>query len=92
MVCRLQGVLEDANVKRAGVVTDLMGVSGRAILAALVAGATDPTALTALARGKLRRKQAALAEALAGGVQAHHRQLRQRARSEAAPCSRPRRS
>jgi transposase len=75
VVCRIHGVLEDANVKLAGVATDLMGVSGRAILAALVAGETDPTVLAALARGKLRRKQAALGEALAGGVAAHQRQL-----------------
>jgi transposase len=75
VVKRLQKVLEDANLKLTGVATDIMGVSGRAILAALVDGATDPAALAELAKGKLRRKQAELERALAGRVRAHHRQL-----------------
>jgi transposase len=75
VVKRLQRVLEDANLKLTGVATDIMGVSGRAILAALVAGAADPAALAELAKGRLRRKQAELERALTGRVRAHHRRL-----------------
>jgi transposase len=75
VVQRLQAVLEDANVKLTGVATDLMGVSGRAILAALVAGTTDPAVLADLAKGKLRTKRAALEQALHGQVGDHHRLL-----------------
>src|SRR5829696_6410345 len=53
---RLQKTLEGANIKLAAVATDILGVSGREILAALVAGSTDPAALAELARGKLRAK------------------------------------
>jgi transposase len=74
-VNRLQKVLEDANIKLAGVATDIMGASGRAILAALLAGATDPATLAELAKGKLRAKRAALARALSGRVSDHHRLL-----------------
>jgi transposase len=74
-VMRLQKVLEDANVKLSGVATDVMGVSGRAILAALVDGASDPATLADLAKGKLRRKRAALERALSGRVEEHHRRL-----------------
>ena len=74
-VNRLQDVLEDANLKVAGVATDVMGVSGRAILAAILAGETDPAALADLAKGKLRKKRAALERALGGRVAAHHRLL-----------------
>jgi transposase len=75
VVKRLQRVLEDANLKLTGVATDIMGVSGRAILAALVDGADDPAALAELAKGRLRRKQAELERALTGRVRAHHRRL-----------------
>src|ERR687893_542873 len=73
VVCRLQKVLEDANLKLAGVATDILGASGRAILAALAAGADDPAALAELAKGRLRRKQAELERALTGRLRAHHR-------------------
>ncbi len=63
----MQKLLEGANVKLATVATDVLGVSGRQMLEALVAGTTDPQALAALAKGKLRRKQA-LEQALAGLV------------------------
>src|SRR5438067_6071162 len=56
IINRLQKVLEDANLKLAAVATDVMGVSARAMLAALVAGETDPTLLADLAQGKLRAK------------------------------------
>ena len=74
-VNRLQKVLEDANIKLAGVATDVMGVSGRAILAALVAGEADPTLLAELAKGRLRTKRMELARALSGRVSDHHRLL-----------------
>jgi transposase len=63
---RLQTVLEDANVKLASVVTDIRGVSARAILSALVAGETDPTILAELARGRMRAKREVLAQAVVG--------------------------
>jgi transposase len=68
VVNRVQQVLEDANLKVAGVATDIMGVSGRAILAASVAGTTDPATLADLAKGSLRRKRAQLERALSGRV------------------------
>jgi transposase len=57
------------------VATDVLGVSGRAMLAALLEGQDDPEALAELARGRLRTKLPALRQALAGRVQAHHRVL-----------------
>lgn len=72
-VNRLQKVLEDANIKLASVASDVMGVSGRAILDELVRGNTDPHTLAELAKGRLREKQALLESALSGRVQAHHR-------------------
>ena len=69
---RMQMVLEDANVKLASVVTDVRGVSARAMLEALIAGHTDPVALAELARGRLRTKRDVLARALAGRFTAHH--------------------
>ncbi len=74
-VNRIQKVLEDANIKLAAVVTDVLGVSGRLLLQALIDGETDPQALAALAKGRLCKKRAALAEALTGRVGAHHRLL-----------------
>jgi len=72
-VNRLQKVLEDANLKLASVATDIMGVSGRAILTQLIEGQTDPTTLAELAKGRLRQKQALLEQALAGRLKPHHR-------------------
>jgi transposase len=72
---RIQKVLEDANIKLASVAREVLGVSGRAMLEAIVAGEDDPERLALLARGTLRRKHAALVEALNGRVQAHHRVL-----------------
>lgn len=72
-VNRLQKVLEDANIKLASVATDVMGVSGRAILEELVRGTTDPQTLAELAKGRLRDKQALLVKALQGRIRSHHR-------------------
>src|SRR3712207_3907546 len=74
-VNRIQKVLEDANLKLAAVASDVLGVSGRLMLEAVVAGETDPHRLAELAKRKLRRKLPELAQALAGRVQAHHRLL-----------------
>ena len=72
---RIQKVLEDANVKLAAVASEILGVSGRAMLEALIAGESDPEVLAGLARGTLRAKRAALVEALRGRVRDHHRLL-----------------
>jgi transposase len=69
---RLHKLLQDAGIKLASVATDILGVSGRAMLAALVQGTTDPEVLADLARGRLRKKLAALREVLAGQFRPHH--------------------
>src|SRR5262245_34999301 len=69
---RLHKVLEDAGIKLASVASDILGVSGRAMLSALVAGTSDPAVLADLAWGCLRRKLPALRQALAGRFRAHH--------------------
>jgi transposase len=74
-VNRLQKTVEEANLKLASVVADVTGVSARAILDALLAGQTDPQALAALARGKLRKKTEELQKALMGTLRSHHRIL-----------------
>jgi transposase len=68
---RLQDVLEDANLKLASVVTDIYGVSARAMLGALLAGQRDVEHLADLARGRLRAKRDQLKEALEGRLTAH---------------------
>jgi transposase len=73
LVNRVQKLLEDANIKLAAVASDIMGVSGRAILAALLAGHADPQVLADLANGRLRSKRDQLAKALDGRVKAQHR-------------------
>src|SRR5215472_9144356 len=73
LVNRIQKVLEDANIKLASVVSDVMGVTGQAILRALVAGQEDPESLSHLARGSLVRKEDQLQAALQGKLAAHHR-------------------
>jgi len=71
-VNRLERVLQDAGMKLSSVATDILGVSGRAILDALVAGQTDPATLAGLARMSLRKKTAQLTVALAGRFTPHH--------------------
>jgi transposase len=70
---RIQKVLEDANIKLASVASEVLGVSGRAMIAALIAGQTEPERLAELARRKLRRKLPQLKQALHGRVTDHHR-------------------
>ena len=70
---RIQKTLEDANIKIAGVISDILGTSGRAFLEAIIAGEADPEKLADLARGRLRADREKIVEALRGRVQAHHR-------------------
>lgn len=72
---RVQKVLEDANVKLASVATNVMGVSGRQMLEAIIAGVEDPEALAELAKGRLRAKIPELERALSGRIRASHRLL-----------------
>jgi transposase len=72
VVQRMQKVLEWANLKLSAVVTDITGVSARAMLTALVGGQTDVSALVGLAKGSLRTKREALEQALRGTLQPHH--------------------
>ncbi|HZS86067.1 MAG TPA: IS110 family transposase [Chloroflexota bacterium] len=72
---RLQKTLEGANIKLAAVASNVAGVSGRQILAELLAGTTNPAPLAELARGRLRDKRAQLEQALTGQFRAHHRFL-----------------
>jgi transposase len=72
---RIQKVLEDANIKLASVASNVFGVSGRAMLEALMNGAMTPEEIAELARGKLRPKIPQLMEALEGQVNEHHRIL-----------------
>jgi len=74
-VNRVQGVLERANIKLASVAIDIMGVSGRAMLEALIAGRTDAATMAELARGRMRTKISVLEQALTGVVREHHRRL-----------------
>lgn len=69
---RVNKLLETANIKLSNVVSDVLGVSGRAMLAALIAGETDPIKLAKLGKGRLSRKTELLAEALRGGFSSHH--------------------
>ena len=69
---RLHKALEDTGIKLDCVATDILGVSGRAMLDALVAGTTDPEVLAELAKGRLRKKMPALREALEGRFDRMH--------------------
>jgi len=72
---RIQKVLEDANVKLASVVSEVLGLSGRRILGALLAGETDPEKLAELGSERLHCSRSELVEALRGRVTDHHRFL-----------------
>lgn len=75
MVNRIQKVLEGANIKLSSVATNVVGVSGRAMLEAIIKGMEDPRALAGLARGKLQDKRTQLEAALQGLVGEHQRLL-----------------
>ena len=70
---RLQKVLEWANIKLGSVATNVVGVSGRAMLEAIVQGQLQPEQMASLAKGSLRNKQETLKDALTGYVNDHHR-------------------
>jgi transposase len=74
-VNRIQKVLEGANIKLSSIARDVVGVSGRTMIAALAAGEEDPAKLAAMARGKLRPKVDELTMALEGNMGAHQRFL-----------------
>jgi transposase len=69
---RLEKLLEDAGIKLSVFVSDIFGVSGRAMLSALVEGERDPEVLAAYARGRMRPKIPLLVQALTGSFGAHH--------------------
>jgi transposase len=69
---RLDKVLQDAGIKLSSVATRILGLSGRAMLDALVAGTRDPEVLADLAKGTLRKKIPQLRDALEGRFGAHH--------------------
>jgi transposase len=74
---RLQNLLEDCGIKLSSVVTDVLGVSGRRMLHALIAGERDPHVLAELAVGRLRGRREVLIEALTGQFTGHHAFLAQ---------------
>jgi transposase len=74
-VQRIQKTLEDANIKLSSVVTDILGMSGRAILDALADGETDPGKLVELASKRIKAPRQEIIEALRGNVRPHHRFL-----------------
>jgi transposase len=69
---RVEKLLEDAQIKLSSVITDIFGVSGRAMLAAMIAGHRDPRTLAQMARGSMRAKTEILIEALTGHFTDHH--------------------
>jgi len=73
LINRVQKVLESANIKLASVATNVMGVSGRAMLEALIKGQNSPEQMAEMAKGRLREKREELVKALEGRVKPHHR-------------------
>ncbi len=74
-VNRIQKVLEGGNIKLASVASNVVGVSGRAMLSAMIAGVDEPAALADLAQGRLREKRDLLEVALEGRMTQHQRFL-----------------
>jgi len=77
VINRIEKTLEDTNLKLGVVASDVVGASGRAMLAAIVRGETDPAVLAELAKGTLRNKIPQLKLALEGRITGHHRFLLQ---------------
>jgi len=73
LINRLQKLLESANIKLASVASDVMGVSARAMLEAIIEGSASPEEMALLARGRMRDKRESLVKALHGRVKDHHR-------------------
>jgi transposase len=69
---RLEKLLEDSGIKLSSVVSNILGVSGRAMLEALITGERDPHVLAGMAKGSMRRKTDTLIEALTGNFGGHH--------------------
>ena len=74
-VQRLQKTLEDANIKLDSVIADILGVSGRAMIEALIEGETNPDRLAELAHRRIKAEPGTLRDALRGRVTKHHRFL-----------------
>jgi transposase len=74
-ILRVQKTLEDANIKLESVITDVIGMSGRAMIEAIIAGESDPAKLANLANYRLKASPGKLREALRGRVTEHHRFL-----------------
>ena len=72
---RIQKTLEDANLKVTGLISDILGVSGRAVLEAIAGGESDPQRLLELTKGRLKASPEQLREALHGRIRDHHRFL-----------------
>jgi transposase len=70
---RIQKTLEDANLKLTEVISDVLGLSGRAILHAIIQGETNPERLVDLTSGRLKAPRSTLVDALTGRVTEHHR-------------------
>jgi len=73
LVNRVQKVLESGNIKLSSVASDVLGVSGRAMLEAIIAGTATPEQMAELSKGRLRIKRTELSQALEGRVKPHHR-------------------
>src|SRR5215468_1677800 len=74
-VQRIQKTLEDANIKLDSEISDIIGLTGRRMIEAIIAGETNPAALAALADRRIKAPPAQLREALRGRVMPHHRFL-----------------
>jgi transposase len=74
-VNRLQKVLEGCNIKLSSVATDITGVSGKAMLKAIIDQAADPSVIAKLAKGRMKNKRKELEKALAGLVGPHQRKI-----------------
>jgi transposase len=72
---RMEKLLEDALIKVSSVASDIFGMSGRAMIEALIAGERDPKVLAELARGRMQAKKPALVQALTGRFDDHHAEL-----------------